>query len=273
MSTNIQEIKEVIAVCNEFIDSKILFADRKIQKIMEAIVKSNDVYELIGECVSAFNKDKEFDKAFTKSSTGKGYFTMPKEEFKVIALTFCLLADINNSNVSFDEIVAKFFVNEEGKKDYSLFMQKVIVPFRDLISEAFGVSSHITTVEAIDEMKDQEEEISFGEEEEEEKEEEFILGKSRFVFKDLENLDRTFELSKSISMQIFDLLEAERKITDIVMEARTILNSVVIACDKKDFEMLNSLVIGLKGILKNIKSVRFLGKELADVVSSQLYCN
>ena len=265
-------IKEVIAVCNELIDSKILFVDKKIEKIMEAVANNNEVYNLIAECLTYFNKDKEFDKAFNKSSSGKGNFVLPKEEFKVIALVFCLLADINSGKLSFDDVVGKYFVNEEGKKDYALFKEKVVVPFRNLIAEAFGVSTNITTVEAIEEMKENDEEIFF-DDEEENKEEKCELGKSNFVFRDLENLDRTFELSKNIAEQIYELLESERKITSDVKDCKTILNSIVIACNKRDFDMLNSLVLGLKKIIKNIKSVRFLGKELGDVVESQLYCN
>ena len=52
---------EVNTVCNEFIDSKLLFIDRKIAQILEAIAGNDEIYKLIGDCLADFNKDKEFE--------------------------------------------------------------------------------------------------------------------------------------------------------------------------------------------------------------------
>lgn len=261
-------VKDVIAVCNEFIDSKLLFIDRKIEQILEAIAENNEVYTLIGDCLAGFNKDKEFDKAFTMSSSGRGNFNLPKEEVKIIAFVFCLLVDINSKKIGFDELVGKFFVDQEGRKDYKLFMQKVIIPFRDLIAEAFSVSTNITTVEAIEDMKEQE---MSQDDDDFEEECEPVLGVSKFKFNENINLEKTFELASGIAEQIYDQLEMERKQVEEIVDGKDILNSIVIACNKKDFEMLYSLSIGLKYILRGVKSVRFLTRELIDVVKSRLY--
>ena len=270
--------KDVIAVCNEFIESKILFADRKIEKILEAIAENDDVYNLIGECLAVFNKDKEFDKAFTVSSSGKGHFILPRDEAKIIALVFCLLVDINSAKFSVDEVVGRYFLNEEGKKDYKMFMEKVIVPFRDLIAEAFSVSTNITTPEAIQEMKEESEDLDvdqvyFDEEDELPSEKDEKIGELSFKFNDMENLERTFEFSKSIATQMFELLKQERKQSEEIKDAKIILNSVANACDNKDFQLLYALVLGGKYALRGVKSLRFLTKELCDVVNSQLYCD
>lgn len=262
-----KSVKDVIAVCNEFIDSKLLFIDRKIAQILEAIAGNDEIYKLIGDCLADFNKDKEFEKAFTIAPSGKGTFNLPKEEVKIIAFVFCLLVDINDNNINFDDLIGKFFVDDEGRKDYKLFMQKVVVPFRDLIGEAFGVSTNVTTVEAIEEMKETDEQ----EEVYDEDEEESSLGQPRFKFNENVNLEKTFELARGIAEQIYYQLEAERKKTEMVIDGKDILNSVVIACDKADFETLYNLVIGLKYVLKGVKSARFLVRELVDVVKSRLY--
>ncbi len=260
-----KEVKELVALCNEFIDSKVLFADRKIQKILEKIVSSEEVYHLIDECMNNFNKEKEYEKAFVVSSSGKGYFNMPNQEFKIIALGFCVLVDINTSKVKFDEFIGNYFSNEDGRKDYKLFMQKIIVPFRNLIAEAFSVSANITTVESINEMKDDcdQEDIY----------EDNRLGSAKFNFRDTENLDRTFELVKNVSFQMYQLLEGERKRQDTVKDALTILNTVVTACENKNFDNVYSLILGLKYTLSSVKNLRFMMKELLDIVQSQIYCD
>lgn len=269
MPENMEGVKSVIAVCNEVMTTKILFIDRKIQKLLEEIARCPEVYNLVSDCLNVFNRDKEYDRAFSISNSGKGTFILPKEEVKVIALVFCILGDINSRVMSLDELVAKFFTDEEGRKDYNMFMQKVIVPFRDLISEAFNVSSNVTTVESIEEMETSEVEP----EEEEEEEEEPRLGKPRFNFEDSEDLDRIYDLSKDIASQIYELLIYERKQNDEVLDSQYIVNSIVIACDKKDFEQLYCLVLGLKYVSKSIRDIRFLVKEMVDLVKAQLYAN
>ena len=268
MPENKEDIKNVIAVCNEFMDTKILFIDRKIQKLLEEIVKCSDVYNLISDCLNVFNRDKEYDRAFSISSSGKGIFTLPKEEVKVIALVFCILGDINSRLISLDELVGKFFLDEEGKKDYSLFIKKVIIPFRDLISEAFNVSTNVTTIESIEDMENEEEQ-----EEEKEDEGESPLGTARFSYEDSEDLDRIFELSKDIASQIYELLIYERKQNEEVCDAQYIVNSIVIACNKKDFEQLYSLTMGLKYIARSIKDTRFLVRELTDLIKTHVFTN
>jgi len=260
-----QSVKDVIAACNELMDCKILFIDKKIQNILETIAGNAEVFNLIGDCLATFNRDKEFDRIFASN----GNFNIPKDEVKVIAFVFCLLADISSGKVSFDKIVGNYFVDDNGAKDYRMFMEKVIVPFRNLISEAFGVSTSITTVEAIENM---EEEVFEAEEEVEEDEEEIQLGEPRFHFKDEEMLNKTFELISATAEQIFDVLYDE-KIKEEIVDAKNIVNSIMIACNKKDYEMLNDLVIGLKYCLKGHKSTRFLVKELCDIITSQQYCN
>ena len=267
-----QSVKNVIAACNELIDGKILYLERNIEKILEAIAGSDEVYSLIADCLSLFNKDKEFEKAFVVSSSGKGMFNPPKDEVKLIAFAFCLLADINARTLNFDDIVSKYFVNIEGKKDYRLFMQKVIIPFRDLISEAFGVSSNITTIEAIENIEEGEnlESEDFEESEDESEEEQLILGAPRFKFREDVNLEKTFELVSEVTAQIYSLLEEERKQSEEVVDGQDIANSIIIACKEENFDLVYSLVVGLKYAVKPVKDVRFLVKELVDIVKSRL---
>ena len=264
-------IKNVIAVCNEFVDSKILYIDKKVDQILTAIAESDEVYALIADCLTNFNKEKEFEKIFTKTSTGGYVFNLPKEEVKIIAFTFCLLADISTGKLNFDDIVSKYFVSEEGKKDYHLFMQKVIIPFRDLLCEAFGVSNNITTVEAIETMKESDEDFDEDDDFEDEEEVEPELGTPKFKFKEEVNLEKTFELSKNVAQEIYDILDTERRQTEEVKDGKDILNGIVIACNKQDFEMLYTLVIGLRYTLRPVKNARFMTRELVDIVRSRLY--
>lgn len=263
MSENKEEVKRVIAACNEFMNTKILFINRKLQELLEEIARCPEVYNLISDCLNVFNRDKEYDRAFSVSNLGKGTFVMPREEVKVIALVFCILGDINSGKISFDELVGRFFTDEDGRKDYAQFMSRVILPFRDLIGEAFGVTTNVTTVEDIENMEEAVEE--------EESVEEETLGKPKFEIEDSEDIDRIYDSAKDIAAQINEMLLGERRQTEEVLDSLFVVNSIVIACNKKDFEQLYCLVMGLKYMARPIRDVRFLVKELVDLIRAQVY--
>ena len=82
---NIDEVLNLIDLCDELMSTKILFADKKIEKILEAIATSPQVYELLSECMGQFNKEKEFEKLFTEGSSANlreltNFFEIKKEE-------------------------------------------------------------------------------------------------------------------------------------------------------------------------------------------------
>lgn len=259
MSEKIEEIRRVLDICDDFMNSKMLFIDKKISTLLEAITESSDVYGLLGECMSAFNREKEFDKAFVINPMGKGVFNMPKEEYKVLSLVFCLLADIDSGKVPFDEVVGGYFVNAEGKKDYRLFMERVIIPFKNILADTFGLK---------EEVKEEQEPIS----DEDKKAEiiEFPIGRNHFNFIDKEGLEKTFEVVKSLVSQISEILESERKKSQETLDSLMMLNALYIACEEQDFDLVNGLALGLKYSLRGNKNVRFFNRELQEVVEDQI---
>lgn len=249
---NEKSVEEVLALCDELCSSKLLFVDKKIQELLEGIVSCPKVYALLDECMSSFNKEKELPRALAVNSMGKGTFTMPKEEYKILSLTFCLLADIGAGKTSFDEIVSTFFVTDEGKKDYSAFMRRVIIPFKDILADAFNFKT-----EPVQEAPEKEEKVVS-----------FPVEKTKFIFKDKDNLDKTFEIVKSVSVQMSDILENERR-KDEVNDSLMMLSGLFIACEEEDFDLLYAITLGLKYSLKGIKSVKFLNNELQEIVKEQ----
>lgn len=262
---NENDIKNLINLCDELTTTKLLFADQKINKILEAIAECPEVYELLSECMNSFNKTKEFDRAFVKDGHGKKIFVMPKEEYKILALVFCLLVDIGNGKIKFDELITTYFAGEENRLDTQNFMDSVILPFKNLLIEAFNL------YEAEEEEAEEEaaplteEEIEALSPEERLKIVPFQLTRATYEPENPDKACMMFVLAKDTALEMLDRL-CEDKETAQSDDASTILRSIIIACLDKNYDALKSLVCGLRYTTKGIRSVKYLMRELESII-------
>ena len=261
------EIKEVVALCDELMESKLLFADQKINKLLEAIVSCPDVYELLSDCMNNFNKEKEFESAFVKDASGKGIYVQPKEEYKVLALAFCLLADIGNHKISFNNLIMTYF-NSDGRFDGKLFMNKVIKPFKDLIIEAFGITQSDEKEDFVvtDQMEIDEDELTT---EQKLKIIPFRIDRASNHIRDPKVIGETFLMAKETAVEIVEKLETER-LDQQKKDCINICHCLIIACMEQDFDLVCGLACGLKYAARGLKSVKYNLRELEDILQRQL---
>ncbi len=260
-----ENAKKLIELCDELMSSKILFADKKIDKILECIAVSPDIYDLLSECMSQFNKEKEFDRAFVKSSSGKKSFIMPKEEFKVLAFVFCLLADIGSGKLKFDELVANYFA-DGNKISPQNFMETVIVPFKTLIGEAFGIENPEEHIQTVSEVNMNVEELT---PEQRLKILPFPIERSSNYLKDPSGACQTFLFAKDTAVEMIERLNEERQ-SEQTEDVMLMLHCAIIACLEQDLDLLSGIVLGLKYACRGIKSLKYLVKELDGIVKTQL---
>ena len=266
---NENQIKNLISLCDDLTTTKMLFADQKINKILEAIAECPEVYELISECMNSFNKAKEFDRSFTKDSTGKKIFVMPKEEYKVLALVFCLLADIGSGKIKYDELITSYFADENNRLDSQKFMESVILPFKNLLIDAFGLQEpESETVEEEAEPMT-EEQIEALPPEERLKIVPFPIERSSYYLKDPTGACLTFIAAKDAAIEMIERL-CEEKETAQTDDVNLMLHCVIIACLEQDFDLVNGLVCGLKYATKGIRSLKYLMRELESIVQTQI---
>ena len=103
------EIEKFLEACDDLISCKFLVAEYKIAKLLKAIASSSDICDLISECLSSYNRDREFARTYVQDSHGQFVCLMPTEEYKIVALVFCTLADIDNKKIDFTDFVKRFF--------------------------------------------------------------------------------------------------------------------------------------------------------------------
>ena len=261
---NLQIIKKFIDKCGEFEDCKLLFLDKKISELLETVVQTKEIYDLISECMENFNKDKEYDKAFVVGANGSARFIEPKEEYKIIALDFCLLVDISSGKKSVDALITKYFKSEDDKKDYEVFVEKIIYAFRNLVCEAFGVS-----VNAMNYISNStEEQIS---EDNIELDGLMKITNSKISKRLYDGIDlsQVYSKAKEFAMELLDVL-AQEKINEFTVDAEQIAKSIVLASLNEDFDSVYGLALGLRSLAKSVKSIRFLTREIVSLLQEQI---
>lgn len=248
-----ENIKSFIDSCDELISCKYLVAEYKIQTVLKQLANTQEVCELVGDCLEQFNRDREFAKAYVQDGHGDFIVVMPEEEYKILALVFCTLVDIDNKKIDFTDFVKRFFGRDENP--FQSFVNTMIVPFRHLIAEAFGFEN------AEEDMENEEVEAK----EEEQKEEKLY---SYFDIPEEEEDDEDeddddFVKAQKLAVQILTQLEFAKQ-DDGVKYAMKICRAVVKTTDLRDEDVAKSLAYALKCC--KVKPAKYLIKELIDIL-------
>lgn len=239
-----QEVQNFLDACDELINCKFLVAEYKITKLLQSIAGSSDICSLISECLQSYNRDREFARTYIQDGHGEFVCVMPTEEYKIVALVFCTLADIDNKKIDFTDFIKRFFGNSENP--YQAFIETMIIPFKSLISEAFVAGYNEK------ENKKDEEEQNF---------------ENYETSEEVENIEQEdkFETSTKIAVQILSELEDLRE-SQLVADARNVATSIIKTANLRDECVLMALAASLRYMSKGLKSIKFLVRELCDVV-------
>ena len=138
-----RNLKTFFTACNEMINGRFILSDIKIQKILNAIASSSVLYELFAKCMVDFNFKNEFRNAKVSNKVNGGYFVMPDDQQKIIALVFCFLIDIDNGRINLQNFINENFFSSDGYNiSYSNFAINVLVPFKSSVASLLGVDEN-----------------------------------------------------------------------------------------------------------------------------------
>lgn len=237
---NRAEIDKFLEACDDLLNCKFLVAEYKIQRLLQQLASASDVCSLVGECLEQFNRDREFAKTFVQDGQGDFVCLMPNEEYKVIALVFCTLVDIENKKIDFVDFIKRFFGREENP--FKAFLDTMIVPFKKLIEEAFSYAEN-----------DKDEDHHHDDEDDEDEDDD----------DDDQNDDEVYENVQKIAVQILSELQFSRQDND-TQNAITICKAIVKTAKMHDMEVTFSLAIALKST--KVKQIKFYVKEICHLL-------
>lgn len=236
---NRAEIDKFLEACDDLLNCKFLVAEYKIQRLLQQLASASDVCSLVGECLEQFNRDREFAKTFVQDGQGDFVCLMPSEEYKVIALVFCTLVDIENKKIDFVDFIKRFFGREENP--FKAFLDTMIVPFKKLIEEAFSYAEN---------DKDEDHHDDEDGEDEDDDDDDHVD-------------DEVYENVQKIAVQILSELQFSRQDND-TQNAITICKAIVKTAKMHDMEVTFSLAIALKST--KVKQIKFYVKEICHLL-------
>lgn len=236
-SENIK-IKNFFDACNEMIQGRFILSDIKISKILKAIANSEVLYNLFAEVLSDFKFKEEFENAKTPNKVNGGYFAVPEQDEKIVALVFCILLEVDNQKMNLQNFVNDYFYSPEGYNiSYSNFSLSVLVPFKNAVLNLLGCNEDGTPI------NEEEEEV----EPEEEEAEEEPNHKQKILFANLK-----MSLNELLSVIVKSKISYEEK-----EELKIIINALFEAIEMESLIIINALVIPLEHMIGKNKQVKF----------------
>lgn len=128
------KLKNFFDACNEMIQGRFILSDIKISKILKTVAESSLLYDLFTKCLINFNFERELRDAKTSNRVNGGYFKMPSEEHKIIALVFALLLEVDNKKINLQNFITENFFSSQGYNvSYSNFALVMLIPFKTAV--------------------------------------------------------------------------------------------------------------------------------------------
>lgn len=253
-SENIK-IKNFFDACNEMIQGRFILSDIKISKILKAIANSQVLYNLFAHVLSDFKFKEEFENAKTTTKINGGYFCLPEDEEKIIALVFCMLLEVDNQKMNLQNFVNDFFYSPEGYNiSYSNFALSVLVPFKNAVLFLLECDENGEPLELEPEL-----------EEESETDEEYYSyanDQQKLLFANLK-----MSLNELLSVIMRSKLNSEEK-----EELQIIINALFEAIDLENLNIINALTIPLEHMIGKNKHVKFYYNDFKEALI-QFYYN
>ena len=263
------KINNLVNSCDELVSGKFILSEYKIAKILKDIGESKEIYKLLAECMQNFNFEREFSRA--QISLPRRNFIIPEEPEKILPFVFCLLMEINNKKINLNSFLNEFYSNEDGVDSFTKFAQSVVKPFRDIIyslylskdkPEALNDEMEENYIKQTTNNKtdnDKKEEESSMQQNNEEKDDEESISK--------DEMEKFYLDCKTICNEILSELKYEKR-KEYVDDARYVVETMIIACNESNFRTLSALIISFGAMSESLKSIRFLSRELKNILIS-----
>lgn len=265
---NLAKINNLITNCNELINGKFLLINTKILAILDSINDSEEVYDLLANCMTNFNFESEFNKATLKNYQAKK-ITLPDEPEKILPFVFCMLVNIKNNEIDLDNFLKLYYSNLGDKgEQIKCFIQDFIVPFRDLIAKYFNIEvkemKEETKLEEIENNQTEELNASIKQEELDDKNEEEA---EHNKIKSNDFIADFFEKTQEFCLHISEMLELNLRLPELLVEeieyiVETLADNVI----KHDFNNSLAIITALKLVFTNIKPLRQYVWEINEIL-------
>ncbi len=250
---NILDVERFVVACNDVLTGKFLDLNKRLDKFLAVMTKSDDILNLLGDCLQDFNDELEFSKAFSvDKKSGAVRLALPSEDEKRLALCVTIFNDLISDKLNVNQFLETYFKDSKLTPTQN-FLDKIVKPFRDCICKAFELPTNLTAEDVVRHENEQAPKAEVKEEAAPEEEE-------------FPQQNKLFEDIVKDCNQILSILKFEKKRTDVLDDVEFVTNSVIKACERKDLMVVNGLVIGLNYVSKKFRNVRAVVQNLNDII-------
>ena len=134
-------LERFFTACDDLIDGKHILADKKIGELLRAVATSDDLMGLFAAVTDKFDYQAA-KRAYLRTPEQNRSFRcdvlLPADKTQLLAFVFCLLVEFDNGSLKLNDFLLRYFY-EDGSltASYTLFVSKVIRPFRDVVRGCF----------------------------------------------------------------------------------------------------------------------------------------
>lgn len=134
------KLERFFNACADLIEGKFILADSKIGELLRSIAASEDLTRLFAAVTKGFDypaaKRTCLRGPDEKHTRGEAF--LPATRGEVLAFVFCLLVELDSGALKLNDFLLRYFY-EDGSftASYSLFVTRMIRPFRDIVRECF----------------------------------------------------------------------------------------------------------------------------------------
>ena len=133
MNTEFIEFEKVLDLACR---SKFIMVDKRISDILKCIAGNETIYEMIKGTLTNF----DFGKELKLATNIQGHFSMPNDDVRTVALTFCILNAIDDKKIEITQLLANNFTGDDS---YAKFCDQVFLRFKTSALALLGCEQHM----------------------------------------------------------------------------------------------------------------------------------
>ncbi len=151
MQDEYESIERAFAAIGELTEGKFVTADTAITEILRRIAASKKLTELFTAVVSGYDYARA-RRTYLRFEEGAahGVAYLPTGRAEILAFVFCLFVEFDAGSMRFGDFLLRYFyVDGSYTASYLVFLERMVVPFRDILRDCFPAPDKVQRAEAL----------------------------------------------------------------------------------------------------------------------------
>ena len=242
MTDSVSKVAEFEAACDDMINSRYILAESKIIKILQTVALSTVLQRIIGGALKGFNY------IATASSWYDGGIKMPESEKEQVALTFCILADIDNGKIYLNDFLRKFFWDGDINSAYETFNTTLIEPFKNFVVGALSQAQQDPPITRLERKEEPSAPVAQFESAATQMGDVSQFERPQFDFDSMPDLERK-------AMNLADVIERYKGFSQNEKDEYIFMCDTIASKARGDISSARALAIGLKRLVGEIPEI------------------